>query len=89
MLYQNGYTYYMEQFSVILIEPYASGREPTSQVPITSILAKPSSPASSYRLKEGTSSSVHPRVEQYANEVVYELNGDRIEGTDEPSQVRG
>jgi len=42
VLYQNGYTYYMEQFSVILIEPYASGREPTSQVPITSILAKPS-----------------------------------------------
>ncbi|MFA5457935.1 MAG: tail fiber domain-containing protein [Synergistaceae bacterium] len=86
-LYQNGYTYYMEQFSVILIEPYASGREPTSQVPITSILAKPSISQAPY-IKETKCSVRFPRVEQYANEVVYELNGDRIEGTDEPSQVQ-
>lgn len=87
VLYQNGYTYYMEQFSVILIEPYASGREPTSQVPITSILAKPSISQAPY-IKETKCSVRFPRVEQYANEVVYELNGDRIEGTDEPSQVQ-
>lgn len=87
VLYQNGYTYYMEQFSVILIEPYASGREPTSRVPITSILAKPSISQAPY-IKETKCSVRFPRVEQYENETVYELNGDRIEGSDEPSEVQ-
>lgn len=86
VLYQNGYTYYMDLFSIVVIEPYQDGRVVTQGLQITEILAKPKISQAPY-ITDKKCVVRFPKVEQYANETVYELNADRYDDSGEPTQV--
>jgi hypothetical protein len=86
LLYQNGYAYYMDLFSIVVIEPYQDGRTVTSYIPITDILAKPSISQAPY-IVDKKCVVRFPKVEQYTDETVYELNADRYDDSGEPTQV--
>lgn len=86
VLYQNGYAYYMDLFSIVVIEPYLDGRVVTQGLQITDILAKPSISQAPY-IVDKKCVVRFPRVEQYTDETVYELNADRYEDSGEPTQV--
>ncbi|MEA5031990.1 MAG: hypothetical protein VB025_07550 [Sphaerochaeta sp.] len=86
LLYQNGYAYYMDLFSIVVIEPYLSDRVVTAGIPITDILAKPSISQAPY-IVDKKCVVRFPRVEQYTDETVYELNAERYDDSGEPTQV--
>ncbi|MFA5706588.1 MAG: hypothetical protein WDA41_09560 [Candidatus Neomarinimicrobiota bacterium] len=86
VLYQNGYAYYMDLFSIVVIEPYLTGRVVTQGLQITEILAKPKISQAPY-ITDKKCVVRFPKVEQYTDETVYELNGERYEDSGEPTQV--
>ncbi len=86
LLYQNGYSYWMELYTVIIVDPYAEGRLPSTHVPITDIVAKPKISQAPYIVEEKCVVRLG-KIETYANETVYELNKDRYEDTGEPTHV--
>lgn len=86
LLYQNGYAYWMELYTAIVVEPYATGRTPTVNIPITSVVANPDISQAPYIDEEKCIVRLG-KIEEYADEVVYELNGERYEDSGEPTQV--
>jgi len=86
LLYQNGYAYWMELYTAIVVAPYATGRTPSANLPITDIVAKPEISQAPY-IDEKKCVVRLGKIEEYADEVVYELNGDRYEDSGEPTQV--
>ena len=86
LLYQNGYAYYMDLFSIVVIDPYLSGRVVTAGIPITDVLAKPKISQAPY-IVDKKCVVRFPRVEQYADETVYELNSERYDDSGEPTQI--
>ena len=86
VLYQNGYAFYMDQFAATVVEPYATGRTPSDTLAITSIIDNPKISQAPY-VVEKRCVVRFPRISSYSNEVVYELNKERDNGTGEPSQV--
>lgn len=86
LLYQNGYAYWMELYTAIVVEPYATGRTPTVNIPITSVVANPDISQAPY-VDEKKCVVRLGKIEEYTDEVVYELNKERDEKTGEPTQV--
>jgi len=86
LLYQNGYAYWMELYTAIVVEPYAEGRTPTVNIPITSVVANPDISQDPY-VDEKKCVVRLGKIEEYADEVVYELNGDRYEDSGDPTQI--
>jgi len=85
VLYQNGYAYYMDLFSIVVIEPYKDARVVDQIVDIRNLVEDPSISQEPYII-EKKAVVRFPKVEEYSEEVVYELNEDRnTDGT--PTQM--
>ncbi len=86
LLYQNGYAYYMDLFSIVVVDPFRASRVEDRVVDIKSLVESPSISQEPY-IKEKKAVVRFPRVEQYDEEVVYELNDDRETIDGSASQV--
>ena len=71
LLYQNGYAYYMDLFSIIIVEPFKASRVTDQLVDITDLVESPSISQEPY-IKENK--AVVPHVSSNTEETVYELN---------------
>ena len=86
LLYHNGYSYYMDLYTAVVVEPYKDGRSPSTVVKITNILKSPSINQAPYIDDEKCVVKLG-RVDVYDNDTVYELNRDRYEDTGEATEA--
>lgn len=84
VLYQNGYSYFVDMFKISIVEPYKE-RGLDHVVPLSSILAKPKIRQEPY-VKESKCVVRVPKIEIYDDEIVYEANSRRDEETGEPTE---
>lgn len=85
-LYQNGYSYYMDLYTAVVVEPYKPERIPTVEVPLKDILKSPKISQAPY--VDDTKVVVKlGKVERHTSEIVYELNRARDEDTGEPTEM--
>ena len=73
VLYQNGYAYYMDLFSIVLVDPFKDARVVDQVVDIGDLVESPSISQEPF-IKEKKAVVRFPKVEEYTDEVVYELN---------------
>lgn len=86
LLYHNGYAYYMDLFTAVVVEPYKDGRSPSTVVKITDVLKSPAINQAPYIDDEKCVVKLG-RVDVYDNDTVYELNRDRYEDTGEATEA--